>query len=350
MASGFLRICPAQGAFGGEGGIRARKTERMGRMQYFEIKVFTSQMGLDVVGGILDDLGVAGFIIEDPETVKELLRKENEYDWDYVDESVLELENAEASLTFYLEPTQEDKVRLESFKDQLNALRSSDREKRLGRLVIAVTEVCDADWKDNWKAYFKPSHISERIVVKPSWEDYEKQSAEELVIEIDPGMAFGTGTHPTTTLCVRLLEKYIQSPDEVVLDVGCGSGILSMAAALLGIRKIKGVEIDPVAVDVAKENVALNHLSGQIEVLQGDLTKGLDFKADIVVANLMADLVMMLSKDVSRHLQGRKIYISSGILIEKQKQVAEAIVSAGFEILEIAEEGEWCAIAARGGC
>ena len=129
--------------------------------------------------------------------------------------------------------------------------------------------------------------------------------------------------------------------------MGCGSGILAMASALLGVKTVKGVEIDPVAVEVAKENVALNHLEEQIDVFQGDLTKGLDLKADIVVANLMADLVMMLSRDVSAHLKGKAVYISSGILIEKKKQVAAAIEAQGFRILEIAEEGEWCAIAAK---
>lgn len=316
-------------------------------MNYLEIKIFTSPDGLGLLESQLDDLGITDFIIEDPEDLKDFLNKKNTYDWDYVDESVLELKNIETNLTFYLDLSEEARAKLEVVKAMVEQMKVRDEFQTYGRLECQVTEVCDEDWKDNWKEYFKPSHITERIVVKPSWEAYEKQSEDELIIEIDPGMAFGTGTHPTTTLCVKLLEKYIEGPDDMVLDVGCGSGILSMAAALLGVRTVKGVEIDPIAVDVAKENVELNHLSGQIDVFQGDLTKGLDLKADIVVANLMADLVMMLSRDVAKHLRGKSIYISSGILIEKQEQVAEAIQAEGFRILEIAEEGEWCAIAAR---
>lgn len=316
-------------------------------MNYLEIKIFTSRLGLDVVGELLENLGITNVIIEDPEDLKDLLHKKNQYDWDYVDESVLELEHVDTSITFYLETTEEDEQKLDAFRNGVAKLKVLDSEEKLGRLTMLTTEVCDEQWKDNWKEYFKPAHITSRIVVKPSWEEYEKQSEDEMVIEIDPGMAFGTGTHPTTTLCVKLLEKYIEGPEDVVLDVGCGSGILSMAAALLGVKTVKGVEIDPIAVDVAKENVELNKLSGQIDVFEGDLTKGLDIKADIVVANLMADLVMMLSKDVSKHLRGKSIYISSGILIEKQQQVSEAIRAEGFCILEILEEGDWCAIAAQ---
>ena len=148
-------------------------------------------------------------------------------------------------------------------------------------------------------------------MIKPTWEEYERKG-DELVIEIDPGMAFGTGTHPTTSLCVKLLERYIEPEKDVILDVGCGSGILAITSALLGAKGVLAVDIDPIAVSVSKENVELNHLSSKVRVLEGDLTKGLKEKADIVVANLMADLVIILSKDVPAHLKGKNIYISSG--------------------------------------
>ena len=159
-------------------------------------------------------------------------------------------------------------------------------------------------------------------------------------------MAFGTGTHETTSLCIRLMEDYL-APGEKVLDVGCGSGILSIAVALLGASEVLGVEIDPDAVTIAKENIALNHVDGVASAQYGDLTKGIDFQADVIVANLMADLVVMLSKDVAKHLRPGCRYISSGILVEKMPEVVDAMRALGFAILEVKEDGMWCAIVAK---
>ena len=167
------------------------------------------------------------------------------------------------------------------------------------------------------------------------------------MIEIDPGAAFGTGKHPTTTMCIKALEKYIRTGESTVLDVGCGSGILSIAAVLLGARDVLGIDIDPLAVIVSKENAAFNKLEDRISIVEGDLTKGVDYKADIVVANLMADLVVILAKDVRRHLNPGGLYVSSGILAEKKEEVAARIRGAGFEIVEIYEEDEWVCIVAR---
>lgn len=318
-------------------------------MRYIEAKIYTTKEGIDPLTCILMDMGIAGFAIEDAEDFKEFLNKKNPYDWDYVDEGLMKLSEVETNLTFYLDLSEESQALLDDLRMKLESMKhipDSQPESDYGRLEIITKVVDDEEWKDNWKEYFKPSRITDRITIKPTWEEYRGEK-DELIIEIDPGMAFGTGTHPTTTLCVKLLEKYIRSEQDTVLDVGCGSGILSIAAALLGAREVKAVEIDPVAVEVGRENVALNGLSEKIDVFEGDLTKGLDYQADIVVANLMADLVVLLSEDVSKHLKGKGIYISSGILIEKQGMVADAIQKSGFEILEICEQEEWCAIAAK---
>ena len=323
-------------------------------MNYIETNIYTTKEGIDPVTSLLIDFGIEGMVIEDATDFKELLEKKNSYDWDYIDESLMKLHNIETNITFYLEDTKENSQILESVKEEISKLATldacgsfGDSIGLLGRLIILTKVVCDEDWVDNWKLYFKPGSITERFTVKPTWHEYESKREDELIIEIDPGMAFGTGKHPTSTLCVRLLEKYIQSADDAVLDIGCGSGILSIVAAMLGAKNVKGVELDPVAVEVAKENIALNGLQDQVEVILGDLTKGLDEKFDIIVANLMADLVIKLSGDVKKHLRGRKIYISSGVLIEKKEQVSHAIEECGFEILEILEEAEWCAIAAK---
>jgi ribosomal protein L11 methyltransferase len=159
-------------------------------------------------------------------------------------------------------------------------------------------------------------------------------------------MAFGTGTHATTRMCVKHLEKYIESEEDTVLDLGCGSGILSIAAALLGSKHVYGVDIDPNAVTASAENTELNGLSDIIEISYGDVTEGLGMKADIIVANLMADLIIMLAPDIAKHLKGKKIFISSGILEEKLNDVVEAVQKSGFKIIEVLHEEEWCAIAA----
>jgi ribosomal protein L11 methyltransferase len=301
-------------------------------MQYIEVKIYTTQEDIDPLTCSLMDMGIAGFAIEDARDFQDLLNKKNSYDWDYIDVSLMELENIPTSITFYLEESEESNVILKQLQEM--------------KLELVWKIVDDSDWKDNWKEYFKPTKITDRIVIKPTWEAYER-AEDELVIEIDPGMAFGTGTHPTTSLCVKFLERFIEPEKDAVLDVGCGSGILAIASALLGAKDVLAIDIDPIAVKVSKENVELNHLTAKIRVMDGDLTKGLKERADIVVANLMADLVMMLSKDVTAHLKGKSIYISSGILIEKQEQVVAAIEECGFHILDIMEEGEWCAIAAQ---
>lgn len=321
-------------------------------MKYIEVKIYTTKEGIDPLTAILMDFGIAGFVVEEADDFKEFLDKKNSYDWDYVDESLMGLANVESNITFYMEENKENNDLLNIVRESLNKLKSKKNlsefgnDVNFGRLSIETVIVNDESWKDNWKEYFKPTKITGKIVIKPTWESYEKTAEDEIIIEIDPGMAFGTGTHPTTTLCIRLLEKYIEVTD-VVLDVGCGSGILAIAAALIGVKQVKAVDIDPVAVEVAQENIALNNLTSLIHVVEGDLTKGLNFKADIVVANLMADLVMLLSDDIAKHLKGKSIYISSGILIEKKVMVAEAIRKCGFEIVEILEEDQWCAIVGR---
>ncbi len=324
-------------------------------MRFIEVRIQTTQEGIDPLTCILMDMGIAGFAIEDARDFQDLMNRKNTYDWDYIDEQLMEMENMPTAVSFYLEDSEEGRQVLEQLRSILEDLKlkskTGERDREdcgidYGTLALESKPVDDSDWKDNWKEYFKPSKITDRIVIKPTWETYEKEG-DELVIEIDPGMAFGTGTHPTTSLCVKLLERYLEPECDAVLDVGCGSGILSVAAALLSAKEVLAVDIDPVAVAVTTENAALNGCEAKIRVIQGDLTKGLDFQADIVVANLMADLVMMLSKNVAAHLRGKGFYISSGILISKRDEVAAAIQECGFRILDILEEGEWCAIAAQ---
>ena len=323
-------------------------------MEYLEVKIYTTTKGIDPVSGIFLAAGVDGIVVEDPGDFYELMEKKNAYDWDYVDDELAEsLKTTQTNVTGYLEKTSEGYAQLKQIESELWRLDTfnacgafEDVVGLLGSLRMTVKTVCDDQWKDKWKEYFKPSKITDKIVIKPSWENYEKTSEDEIIIEIDPGAAFGTGKHPTTTMCIKALEKYVKPGESSVLDVGCGSGILSIAAAKLGARDVLGIEIDPVAVTVAGENVELNGLSDIIKVKEGDLTKGVDFKADIVAANLMADLVVMLSADVRKHLKEGGVFVSSGILAEKRDYVAGEIEKCGFKIIEVLEEDEWVAIVA----
>ena len=212
---------------------------------------------------------------------------------------------------------------------------------------ISFYDLADEDYVDNWKKYVFTTKISDRFVVKPTWRDYEKNS-DELVIELDPGRAFGTGTHPTTYLCIRLMEKYIEN-SHTVIDVGTGSGILMVAANKLGAKEIWGVDIDPDACEVAKEKLILNGITDEnTKVLVGNLLNVVENKTfDVVVANILADVILMLLKDISKVIKKDGILILSGIIEDKKNLVINACEKEGLELLEVQEDKEWVALSLR---
>lgn len=320
-------------------------------MKYIEIDIETTSAGIEAVVSALLAIGITDTVVEDPRDIEDLMDKKQTYDWDYLDDEVIAKLQDAPKVTVYLEDNEENRRQIQAVQTAMEELSKGVRRGDFGdaadfgslRVVSSFDD--DSEWKDKWKEYFKPSRIANTIVVKPTWEEYSRKEG-ELVIEIDPGMAFGTGTHETTSLCVQMLEAYQKKGDKV-LDVGCGSGILSIAAALLGAGDVLGVDIDPVAVEVARENIALNQVDTVCRAAYGDLTKGIDYRADIVVANLMADLVMMLAADVAEHMTEEGLFISSGILVEKEELVAGCLRSKGFSIVEIREDGGWCCIVAK---
>lgn len=319
-------------------------------MKYIEVRIDTSTCGVEAVVSVLLNMGITDTIVEDPRDIQELMEKKQTYDWDYVDDAVLEKMKENPKVTVYFEDMEENRKTAEGIQSAMRELKLQEQEGCFGKdadfgsLDVVINREDDSAWKDKWKEYFKPSRISERIVVKPTWETYANAEG-YAVIEIDPGMAFGTGTHETTSLCVKLLEEHIKEGSRV-LDVGCGSGILSIAAALLGAEDVLGIDIDPTAVTVAKENIELNRVSSIARAQYGDLTKGIDYQADIIVANLMADLVMMLAEDAAQHLREGGRLIASGILLEKERQVTDCLQQKGFSVEEVKRDGEWCAVSA----
>ena len=298
-------------------------------MKYKEIKIYPKKEELPALVDALTAAGRSDLVINDPDELEGIMRAREEHVWDYVDPEVIEDLQGNPYVCFYLQESEDDPAAMDIAK----------------AYDFTVTHVDDEDWLHKWEEYFRPTKITDRFVVKPAWREYEAKKGEN-VITIDPGLAFGTGTHATTFLTLRLMEKYLQ-PGETVLDVGSGSGILSIGAVLLGAQEVYAVDLFEDAVESTKKNAALNGCEEKIRAFQGDLTKGLDVRADLVAANLMADLVKMLSKDVAKHLKGRCLYISSGILDEKEEEVSGAIADAGFEIVETIHADGWCAICAR---
>ncbi len=316
-------------------------------MKYSEIRIKTNEPGIEALCAKLLSVGIENTAVTDPQDIEEIMEHKQSYKWDYIEDEVAQRMKLPPEVTVYTEDDEETERVLRAV-EELKADADSGvfgPGADFGTLEVTVSQHDDSEWKDKWKEYFKPFRVSEHILIKPTWEQLTDAGSQDIVIEIDPGMAFGTGTHETTSMCIEMLDAWIR-PGMRVLDAGCGSGILSIAAAKLGAADVLGVDIDETAVEVAKENIALNHMEQAARAEYGDVTEGVDYKADLCVANLMAELLCMITPDVPAHLTPGGLYISSGILVEKEQLVLDALKSSGFRIQEVREKGEWCCIAA----
>jgi len=306
-------------------------------MKYLELIINVNKHEID---SLVEDLASAGFTslsIDDPEDLRDIEEHPEWYKYDYIDDGLTGADSQrKPTVTLYFSDDEEGRKEADRAEALLQGIGSGNDWR------IAETED-DSSWLYKWQENFKPTKVGERFVVKPSWEDYEASDG-ELVIEMDPGMAFGSGLHETTTLCIKALEKESAAS---VLDVGTGTGILAIAAAMLGAERCLGIDIDADAVRIAKENVERNGLADRIEIREGDLMEDVGFRADIIVANLMADLVIRLAPAAAEHLESDGMFISSGILDVKEEVVADAVKAAGFEIKAVLHDGEWCAIVAE---
>ena len=307
---------------------------------WIEVKVLTTSEAVEPISGIFYTLDCKGVSIEDPNDI--LGREQGPLTWDFADINVLEHKGEYAVVKGYFSDEDNIDEVVTYVKEKVKEIKDMGFD--VGRGEVLVEKTHEEDWANNWKKYYKPSKVGEKIVVKPIWEDYEKKD-DELVVELDPGMAFGTGDHETTRMCIQALEKYVEK-DSTVFDVGTGSGILAIAAAKLGAKKAVGVDLDPVAVESAKENVSYNNLDN-IEVLYGNLVEVIEGKADIVVANIIAEIICILIDDVKRVLKQGGMFITSGIIHERVKTVTDKLEESGFEVIKVNKDGEWNCIIAK---
>ena len=305
-----------------------------------EVKVITTSESLEPISGIFYTLDCMGVAIEDPRDI--LDREQGPLTWDFADLNILEYKGKAAFVKGYFSEDDNIDETVKYIEEKVEEIKEMGVD--VGEGKVYSTSMKEEDWANNWKKYYKPTKVGEKIVVKPIWEDYEVKD-NEVVVELDPGMAFGTGTHETTRMCIQSLEKYVK-PENVVFDIGTGSGILGIAAAKLGAKKVIAVDLDPVAVDSAKENVAFNNIEN-IEVLYGDLMEVVEGKADIVVANIIAEIIVLLADGVKDFINEGGHFITSGIILAKKQMVIDKLNQCGFTIEEIKEDGEWACIVAR---
>ena len=308
--------------------------------QWIEVSIQTTHEAADLVAEIMRAAGANnGVVIEDPVLINTL---RNSGTWELCD--IPEQENTEVvTITAYYPEDEEVQPRLTQIDEDLTNL-----ETRIGKCRFGNTRfrtVSEQDWANEWKQYFHVTHIGRTLVIKPTWEKYTSKAGEHI-IEIDPGMAFGTGTHHTTCMCMERLEKVLRT-DMEVFDVGTGSGILAIAAAKLGAKTVKAVDIDATAVRVAIENIAGNELTEKISVQQGDLLHGTEGKADIIIANIIADIIIMLLQDIPGKLKSGGIFLASGIIEERQNDVSAAASKVGLCVEAVDAKGGWVVMQMR---
>ncbi len=305
------------------------------------MSIHTTQDAVEPVSNILHEAGASGVVIEDPfELQKEragLFGEIYQLDpGDYPEEGVIV--KAYLPVTSFLAET------VEEVKNAIENLLQFNID--IGTNEVTLSEVNEEDWATAWKTYYHPVKISEHFTIVPTWEDYTPVSEEEQIIELDPGMAFGTGTHPTTVLCIQALEHHVKKGD-VVFDVGTGSGVLSIAAAKLGASDVRAFDLDAVAVTTAIENVKLNNVHDKVSVAEQNLLEGIEGHADVIVANLLAEILILFPEKAFDTVRAGGTFISSGIIRQKKELVKSELQRVGFIIEETLVMEDWVALIAK---
>ena len=319
-------------------------------MDWMEVHIQTSHDGLETVEAFLSGLGIDGVVIDDETEFREFL-EENRKCWDYVDEELLKKEAGACRVTFYLEKTEDGFSRLAQVRMALADFKAAHPE--CAPLLMTLDELKEEDWAFGWQKYYKPMEIGRRLLVVPEWEKNTVDCGGRVPLILDPGLAFGTGSHATTQLCLQALEKTVR-PGDRVLDLGCGSGILSIAALKLGAESAQAVDIDEKCLNVAYENAALNGIGrDRYTVWVGDVLSDEALRAelgggyDIVVANIVADVILGLAPMVRQFLKPGGQFLCSGIIDDRAVEVADGLRRCGWAILETREESGWFAYSCR---
>ena len=316
-------------------------------MKWNKYRISTTTEAVDLISYTLAEMGIEGIEIEDKVPLSE--EDKEKMFIDLLPD--LDEDDGTAFVSFYIEPEKDHDSTLE---EVLAAVKELADFVDIGEATIEKTQTEDIDWMNNWKKYWKPFYVDEHIMIKPTWETVEDVAEDTLVVEIDPGTAFGTGTHHTTRLCITQVNKFLQK-DMDVLDVGCGSGILSIIALLLGAKAATATDLDILAVNASLENAEVNGIKPEVyTVLQGNVITDEAFrhqvgenKFDMVVANIFAEIIIPLSDVVKEMMKPGALFITSGIIDEREDDVREALIRNGFEIMEVTHSGGWVSFTAK---
>ena len=313
-------------------------------MEWIEIIIHTTTPGTDRISDILMNCGASGTMIEDRADIPDPDQPHGI--WEMIDPSLINSMPEDVLVHAWFEESPALPSLLDAIRSKLDELAAdASCVVDYGTLHLETRSVDDHIWTDVWKKYFKPFRAGEHLVIKPSWEPYQP-SPDDIIIEIDPGMAFGSGTHETTGMCLSLLENVIRGGENLI-DVGTGSGILAIGAALLGAGHVLAVDIDPDAVKVAQENVLHNHVEHIVSVQQGNLLDRVSDICDICVANIISDVIISFASPLMAHIRPGGLFICSGIVSQRSDEVAQALLNAGYEILRKVTRGEWNAFLSR---
>ena len=312
-------------------------------MKWLELKIDAAPAGLEPVSALLEDLGITGLVIDDEGDFQDFLEHNHAY-WDYVDDQLMQEKKGLCRITFYLEDSPDGYNTLAQVRMALSRVKQEHPE--YGRLLLTMENMEDADWENNWKQFYKPMEIGDRLTVIPEWESTGVPEG-RVALRLNPGLTFGTGSHATTRLCLTALEKHITG-GQTVLDLGCGSGILSIAALLLGADRAVSCDIDENCMDVAYENAALNGVGrDRYTVRWGDvvtdqaLRQELGGPYDVVVANIVADVIKALASTVRPLVKEGGIFLCSGIIDDRAEEVAQCLRDNGWTIAETRSSEGW---------